>query len=227
LIIPFDHAAADGLLPGLLDPQKIVSDAAAGGADAVMLRPGLMDAVLEADASQLGLIFMLTGRLSRGVDHVALNTVEHAVRLGADAVCAEFKLGGPNDLENLKSVSAIAEAANRLGIPMMMTCYALAHQIEKVGINAYAQACRICEELGADLVKTALPADPDIISTCVQATRIPIILAGGSGSSSTALLAQVKQAIELGVSGAAIGRQAWGNENPIEAVKELKAIIHG
>ncbi|APR75940.1 2-amino-3,7-dideoxy-D-threo-hept-6-ulosonate synthase [Minicystis rosea] len=227
LIIPLDHAAADGLLPGLSDSRKIIADAAKAGADAVMLRPGLMDAFVETDSRALGVILMLTGRLSRGLDHVLLNTVEHAVRCGADAVCAEFKLGSAGDLENARMASAVAEAARQFGLPVLMTSYALREQVDKLGPSAYAQACRICEELGADMIKTSLPADPEIIASCLAAVRIPIVLAGGAGGQSRDLLDHIAAAVKLGVAGAAIGRNVWQHEDPVGIARRLRQIVHG
>jgi DhnA family fructose-bisphosphate aldolase class Ia len=131
--VPFDHAAADGLLPRLPNTRQILNDAAEAGADAVMLRPGLMDAVVETDTRSLGVILMLTGSLSRGLDHVLFNTVEHAVRGGADAVCAQFKSGSIGDLENVRIASSVAEAARQHSVPVPMTIYALKEYVEKGG----------------------------------------------------------------------------------------------
>jgi len=226
LIVPLDHALPDGLLPGLSDSRRIIADAARAGADAVMLRPGLMDAVVETDSRGVGVILMLTGRLTRGVDHVLLNTVEHAVRCGADAVCAEFKLGSSGDLENARLAGEVVEAARRFAVPVLMTCYALREHVEKVGPVAYAHACRICEELGADLIKTSLPPDPEIISACLSAVRIPIVLAGGAGGRTLDLMSHVGAAVALGVAGAAIGRNIWGHEDPVGTGRRFRDIVH-
>lgn len=226
LIIPLDHAAADGLLPGLADSRRIIRTAAAAAADAVMLRPGLMDAVVETDSRGLGVILMLTGRLSRGVDHVLFNTVEHAARCGADAVCAEFKLGAAGDLDNVKVVAEVAERAKEHGLPVLVTTYAVAEYVGRVGPSAYAQACRICEELGADMIKTALPPDPEIVRACLEAVRVPIILAGGGGGRTEEVLAHIRSAIALGVAGAAVGRNVWGHPDPLETARRLRDVVH-
>lgn len=226
LIIPLDHGITSGPIAGLSDVKKVISDAAEAGADAIMLRPGLMDAVLETDSKKLGIILRLTGRLERGVDHVQLNSVEHAIRCGADAVCAEFKLGSDGSLENAKIASEIAERAHAYGLPVLLTIYAMPEYVKKFGPKAYENACRIGEELGANFVKTALPPDPEVISNCLKSVRIPIVIAGGETMHSAKLLEDVQTAVDLGIAGAAIGRNVWGNDDPILIAQKLSSIIH-
>jgi DhnA family fructose-bisphosphate aldolase class Ia len=227
LIIPLDHASVTGPVPGLVDARRIVADAAEAGADAVLLRPGMMGAVTETESRGLGIIAMLTGRLARGVDHVLLNTVEHAVRCGADAVCAEFKLGSLGDLENARIVSQVVEAAARFALPCLMTIYALPEYVAAAGTGAYTHACRLGEELGADLIKTSLPADPEVIRACVAACRVPIVVAGGVEGAADSLVEGIRMAVELGVAGAAIGRNVWGHRDPVAMARRLRSVIHG
>lgn len=227
LIVPLDHAVASGILPGLADTRRILEDAAQGGADAVMIRPGLVDAVVDTDTRALGVILKLSGKLTRGMDHVLLNTVEHAVRSGADAVCAEFKLGSDGDLENVRMVSGVVEAARQYGLPVLMTTYVIGEHAKAVGPRAYAHACRICEELGADIVKTSMPLDRDTIGLCLAAVRIPIVLAGGAGLAGEDVVAQVEAAVAMGIAGAAVGRQIWAADDPISVTRRLRAVIHG
>lgn len=226
LIIPLDHGITFGPIPGLIDVTRVITDAEKGGADAIMLRPGLINAVLEADATNLGIILCLTGRFDRGVDHVELNSVEYAAKCGADAVCVEFKLGSDGDLENARFASKLAETAHNLGLPVLMTIYALPEYVQKMGSFAYAHACRIGEELGADFIKTSLPSDMNIVEECLKSVRVPLIVAGGNHYNSNELIDNVESMIEMGISGAAIGRNVWGNENPQQMIHKLSSVIH-
>jgi DhnA family fructose-bisphosphate aldolase class Ia len=226
LIIPIDHGITIGPVNGLIDIRNTISSAAKAGADAIMLRPGLMKAVIETESKDLGIILCLTGRFDRGIDHVQLNSVEYAVKSGADAICAEFKLGSDGDLENAKIASEIAERAHEYGLPVLMTIYALPEYVKKMGPDAYSHACRIGEELGADIIKTSLPSEPSIIEKCLNAVRIPIVVAGGGVVNQQQLFKNIKSAIDLGVSGAAIGRNVWANTNALEITQRLRTIIH-
>ncbi|MBP1999937.1 DhnA family fructose-bisphosphate aldolase class Ia [Paenibacillus shirakamiensis] len=226
LIIPLDHAITSGPVKGLTHPSKIVTMAAQSGADAVMLRPGLIHAVAETDSKNLGIILALTGRFDRGIDHVLLNSVEHALRYGADAICTEFKFGSDGDLENAKMASEITERAHQYNLPVLMTIYAIPGQVQRLGEGAYAHACRIGEELGADMVKIYLPNDEEVIQSCLDAVSVPLIMAGGSKSNTDEFYDHVETAIQLGVAGAAIGRNIWEHDNSSEIASKLAAIIH-
>jgi fructose-bisphosphate aldolase/2-amino-3,7-dideoxy-D-threo-hept-6-ulosonate synthase len=227
LIIPLDHAITMGPADGLENPRAIVDAAVQGGANAVMLRPGLAGCLTVPGAERLGVILALTGRLAAGVDHVQLNTVEHAATLGADAVCGEFKFGSDGDLENVRVIALLAERAHDLGLPVLVTVYTRPEAVEKLGANAYAHACRIAQEIGGDFVKTSLPDDEGIIRECVDSTSVPIVLAGGPPGETTALDEFLRRATRLGVAGAAIGRRAWGADKPVAAISELVTAVHG
>lgn len=227
LIVPLDHAVAAGVDPGIADSRKVVADAAAAGADAVLLRPGLIGALAETDSRRLGIILMLTGRMSHGVDHILLNTVEHGVRCGADGVCAELKVGSVGELNSARHVCQVAEGARIFGLPLMVISYAVPEYVKKAGLSAYVHACRIAEELGADIIKTKLPDDPEVIRACLAAVRTPIVLAGGPAGDSGGLHRYLNMGMKLGVAGAAIGRNIWAQGDPVAAACEIRAIIHG
>ncbi|MFF4159202.1 class I fructose-bisphosphate aldolase [Streptomyces sp. NPDC001678] len=227
LIIPLDHAITMGPAGGLENPRTVIEAAVGGKADAVMLRPGLVHSLAVPGAERLGVIMALTGRLATGVDHVLLNTVEYAAAHAADAVCGEFKFGSPGDLENARVIAALAERAHELGLPVLVTVYSRPEAVRQLGAGAYAHACRIAEEIGADFIKTSLPDDEDIIRQCVESTSVPIVLAGGPPDASTELTDFLGRAVRLGIGGAAIGRRAWAADKPVEAVRDLVTAVHG
>jgi len=227
LILAMDHAVASGLPAGLRDADAVVGMAASGGADAVLMRPGLISSLSADSSGQLGVILKLTGRLSRGLDHVVFNTVEHAVACGADAVCAEFKLGSPGDLENVRLVARVAEAARKFNMPLLVTTYVVDETLDKFGPSAHAHACRIAEEIGADFIKTSLPDDREVVEQCVGSVSIPVILAGGPSRDVQDLAQVIRRGTTWGLAGAAIGRAAWSAPNPAGAVHTLAEAVHG
>ncbi|MGA5564319.1 class I fructose-bisphosphate aldolase [Streptomyces platensis] len=221
LIIPLDHAITMGPRKGLEQPRSIIEAAALGKADAVMLRPGMVSCLSASGAEELGIILALTGRLASGVDHVLLNSVEYAAAQAADAVCGEFKFGSSGDLENARIIAQLAERAHTMGLPVLVTVYSRPEALEKLGSDAYAHACRIAEEIGADVIKTLLPDDPSVITQCVESTSVPIVLAGGPPDTSTDLEDFLRRAVDRGIGGAAIGRRAWAANKPVEAIRGL------
>lgn len=227
-ILPFDHALISGVSDGIESPQRLVELAQEIGARGILIRPGMMSSIQSIDATQLSVIMALTGRLNRGVDHVRVNSVAHALRCGADVVCSEFKYGSEHDLENMQVVSAHAEEAHALGVPILVTVYATSEQVERMGDKAYLDGCRVAQDLGADIIKTALPTDPRIMTACAEAISVPIVVAGGQGSRES-VTKNVSLAVEQGLAGACAGRSIWARD-PDEAVsvgREVNQIIFG
>jgi len=58
-----------------------------------------------------------------------------------------------------------------------------------------------------------------------SAGKAKVIIAGGSKTKEKALLNEVKNAVNVGVIGVAIGRNIWQNESPIKIAEKLKGII--
>ncbi|MFC8538533.1 class I fructose-bisphosphate aldolase [Streptomyces sp. NPDC057249] len=226
-VLPLDHAITFGPRGGLESASSVIDVARRAGFHAVMLRPGLVPAVLDTDTRDLGMILCVTGRLDRGVDHVLLNSVEQAAASGADAVCAEFKLGSDGELANAQVVSTVAEEAHRMGLPLLVTVYALPDILDRNGTDAHVHACRIAEELGADLVKSGLPDDEEVVRRCVAATTVPLIVAGGTADGPDALVGRVGRAVAAGAAGAAVGRGIWGSPDPYGTALRVRRAVAG
>lgn len=226
-ILPLDHGITHGVNRTLARTAELVSQAMAAGADAVLLRPGLMRTLAHLDFSDTGVIIALTGRLSGGTDHVGLNSVEEAVRAGADAVAVELKLGSPGELANAQVASRLREEAHLLGLPVLVMIYPVQPFLGEKGGSAFVHACRIGEEMGADFIKTAQP-DDETLQLCLEAITVPLLVAGGGGGDSfDHVVERVSTATRLGVSGAAVGRSVFNADAPGAAVSRLVAAVHG
>lgn len=223
-ILPFDHGSSSGIIDGLENIDQII-DIANLYADAIMLRPGLMNKVSKTLHKKIGIILCLTGRLYRGVDHVQINSVEEAIRNGADAICVEYKVGSENDLENLAQASRLIESAHRYNIPALVTSYPQKSYVEYAGERAYIDICRIAEEIGGDFIKTNIPNNAEIIAKCKCATSLPIIVAGGENNS-TNFETDVKEMLKVDIDGFAFGRRIWGADDPYKMAKVLHDIVH-
>lgn len=211
-LLPLDHGVNLGYAPNL-NVRRVTKEAVKGGADAIMIRPEMARSICDLDLGNVSLIMALTGKFDRRIDHLQFNSVNYAIECGADAVCTEFKFGSDGDLENSCISSMVSEEAHRRGLPHLVTVYVVDSQIKKMGIEAYAHACRIAEEIGADMIKTTLPLDEKIIRQCLETVDIPIIIAGGKKVGNQELLDNIRFYIKNGLSGVAIGRNAWNNQD--------------
>jgi len=85
---------------------------------------------------------------------------------------------------------------------------------------------RVAAELGADLVKTNWPGDPDSFKQVVDGCMVPVIIAGGEKTGIKGILEITKESIDVGGAGVAYGRNVFQAENPTSVVKALCLIVH-
>lgn len=221
-ILPVDHPMAQGIGENIKNLNELLPKIQ--GKSAVMIRPGMLKRVNPSLLKDVGIIACLTGKLDIGVDHIKINSVKHAISLGADAVNVEFKFGGDGDLENVRICSELIEEAHKYDLPVLVTVYCQPRVLEKYGLDAYSYAIRICEELGADLVKTYIPNSNNLVKKCIANSNIPIIIAGGEKMNSQIFLGNTKEYLEQGISGVAFGRNLFESDDPImlsSAISEL------
>ncbi len=90
-------------------------------------------------------------------------------------------------------------------------------------------AARMAVELGADVVKTAYPtgASVDDFIKIVDACPVPVIILGGaSGGNDRDLLTIVRNAMDAGAAGVAIGRNVWQHASPPKMAAAMQALVH-
>lgn len=224
LVLAADHRTTIGPQEGLKF-DSVADTAIKNGLNGLIVRPAISTKIMNKNLKSVSLLMYLTGKLDRGVDHVSFNTVKYAVSSGADIVCSEFKFGSDGDLENTYECSRISEEAHMLGVPHLITTYVLDTQLKSMGSKAYAHACAIAEELGADIIKIGLPHDKDIMRECVEAVSVPILIAGGQKESLSQLESKLHTFVEVGGAGAVIGRNIWGNDHKDEICFALKEVL--
>lgn len=224
LVLAADHRTTIGPQNGLVF-KPLVDSAIKNELNGIIVRPSMSSEFIEKDLKNTSLLMYLTGKLDRGVDHVVFNTVQFAISSGADIVCSEFKFGSDGDLENSCACSRISEEAHMLGIPHLITTYVMDSQLKNKGNKAFAHACVIAEELGADIIKIGLPNNKEIMRDCVNSVSVPILIAGGQKDSLQNIICKLNTFIGVNGSGAVIGRNIWGSEDKDDVCQALKRVI--
>ena len=88
-------------------------------------------------------------------------------------------------------------------------------------------AARAGAELGADIVKTSYTGDPRTFEKLVAVCPVPVVVAGGPRKGTTRdLLEMVKEAVDCGAAGVALGRNVWQSSDPARTTRALADIIH-
>lgn len=228
LIVPLDHPLALGspIAGGRLD--RLVGEIADNGADAVVLHKGAIRDVRPTRFREMSLIVHLSASTGLAADPDAkygVATVEEALRAGAHGVSVHVNVGSWTEPDQIGHLAGVSEACERWGLPLLAMVYARGPKISDGRAPAVVvHATTIATELGADLVKTALPERAADIAAITRDCALPVIAAGGSPAAST--LAWVAEAIGAGAAGVAAGRLVFTSDDPASMVRRLAAIVH-
>jgi fructose-bisphosphate aldolase/2-amino-3,7-dideoxy-D-threo-hept-6-ulosonate synthase len=228
LVVPMDHGITLGPVKGLVDIESTVDAITESGADAVLTQKGVAPRVHEHKNSK-GYIVHLNGSTAIGPDSNDKRTtgsVEAALRAGADAVSFHINVGSDHEPDQLTQLGELTERAHRLGVPVLAMSYARGPDVDEHDAESLAHAVRIAEELGADVVKTAYSGNPDTFERVCAATRLPVVIAGGSRGTDRQTAEMVRGAMDAGAAGVSMGRSIFQHDDPGAITHAVSAIIH-
>jgi DhnA family fructose-bisphosphate aldolase class Ia len=244
VIVPFDHGGYSGPVAGIEDPRKLTERIAATNADAILVSPGVLEAVAEVSGT-LGIIVRLDGAVTRlgeePGDYRTMLSVEQALRLGADAGIVFTFAGTRFESASIQRLAETAERASSWGFPLISEVLAPGQLNDHFGsakfsppgaahdIDAEAgTVTRVCAEAGADIIKTRYTGDVKKFSAIVHATGAPIIVAGGppAGGGDDGLLQLTHDVVHAGVAGVIFGRNVWQHPHIEKLVQALCAVVH-
>jgi class I fructose-bisphosphate aldolase len=158
--------------------------------------------------------------------------IDDALRLGVDAVKTMVVWGVTHDLQ-MRMIARIAElrrACNAWDMPLMIEPVLWGEAIpadQRSDPTMIAHACRICVELGADILKAPYVADPAALRALVTRTPIPVVILGGTKVARVAdVLTMAESAMRAGVRGVVFGRNVWQHDNPTALVAALRRVVH-
>ena len=230
VIIPMDHGVTVGPVKGLTDMGKTVDLVAKGGASAVIGHVGLALHGHRGYGGDIGLILHLSASTSLGPDpnnKVLVNSVERAIKMGADGISVHVNVGAVNEASMLADLGEISQQCMEWGMPLLAMMYARGHDIEdEKDVEAIKIAARVGAELGADIIKTVYTGDPESFAQVVEGCLVPVVIAGGSKLGDLETLKMVQGAMEAGAKGLSIGRNAFQHDHPDRLVKAACAIVH-
>ncbi|WP_336021969.1 2-amino-3,7-dideoxy-D-threo-hept-6-ulosonate synthase [Halobellus salinisoli] len=228
LVVPMDHGITLGPVTGLVDIESTVDSITRGGADAVLTQKGVAPRV-HPNKNDKGYIVHLNGSTSIGPDSNdkrRTGTVEEALRAGADAVSFHINVGSDHEPDQLTELGDLTETAHQFGVPVLAMSYARGPGIDEHDADSLAHAVRIAEELGADVVKTAYSGDADSFERVCAATRLPVVIAGGSRGTDRDTVEMVRGAMDAGAAGVSMGRSIFQHEEPEAITRAVSAIVH-
>ncbi len=233
LIVPMDHGITLGPVTGLADIESTIDAVTRGGADAVLTQKGIAPRV-HPNKNDAGFIVHVNGSTTIGpeeMDKRVTGTVKDAVRAGADAVSFHINVGSEYEPKQLSQLGELTTDAAEYGMPVLAMTYARGHDIRDTDdpegfAEDLAHATRLGEELGADVIKTAYSGTPESFERVVEATRLPVVIAGGSKGTDEQTLSMVRGAMDAGAAGVSMGRSIFQHDDPEAITEGIATVIH-
>ncbi len=232
VVVATDHPMYMWPARGLDDRGALIAEVADAGADGVIATYGTLRDHADAFGSAKKILKLDLKALSVGGyqdgDHAVCWTLEDAQRIGADAVLTFVQVGAPDELTALTAAARIAAACDEQGFAYVCEIMPVESQAypNPFDADAIAACARVAAELGAHVVKTTIPNPPEAITGAVEC-GLPIFLAGGDPQpTEDSFLEQIRQAVEAGAQGVAVGRNVWGGEDPARMVRKLREVVH-
>jgi fructose-bisphosphate aldolase/2-amino-3,7-dideoxy-D-threo-hept-6-ulosonate synthase len=231
VIVPMDHGVTVGPIKGIVDMRDMVNEIAEGGANAVLGHIGLPIHGHRKHGRDIGLILHLSGSTVWAPDpnaKVLVNTVEMALKIGADGVSVHINIGAESEANMLRDLGNISIECHEWGMPLLAMMYTRGEKFkDERSVEGTKHAARIAAELGADIVKVSYPGSKEGFEQVVSGCPIPVVIAGGEKAKDDRHVFQIiKDSIDAGGAGVSIGRNAFQHENRKAVVRAICGIVH-
>ncbi len=231
VVVPMDHGTTIGPIPGLEDMRETVSKVVNGGANAILMHKGMVQAGHRGGGRDVGLIIHLSAGTSLSPDpntKVPVCSVEEAIKLGADAISIHVNIGAETDADMVRHFGEVSSACVTWGMPLLAMVYTRGPKIEsEFDVKYVKHAARLGAELGADIVKVNYTGSPESFGEVVSGCPIPVVIAGGEKvETDEELLQMVAGSVKAGGAGASIGRNAFQHADPEGIVRAISMMVH-
>lgn len=216
-----------------VDPKYIIDIAKKGKYNGIVFQKGIAEKYnKEIEKSKVPLIVKLNGKtnLFKGEPiSRQLCTVEEAVKLGASAVGYTIYIGSDFEDEMMQEFENIQREAHGKGLPVIVWIYPRGKSLEgKKKEELMVYAARTGLEIGADIIKLQYVGKLKDLKWAVKsAGKVKVVVAGGVKKGEKEFLNQVKEIIDAGCIGLAVGRNVWQDKKPLDITKKIRNIIWG
>ncbi|MGN9911769.1 2-amino-3,7-dideoxy-D-threo-hept-6-ulosonate synthase [Phytohabitans sp. LJ34] len=230
-VVPLDHSVTSGPITRNGQLNRLVGQLAENGVDAVVLHKGALRHIDVRWFRSLSLVVHLSASTRHAPDPDAkylVSSVAEALRLGAHAVSVHVNVGSETEGRQIGDLAAVAEACDRWGVPLVAMLYPRGPKVADGRLaDLVAHAAVIAADLGADLVKSALPKAASGITEVTASCPVPVLAAGGSASSGAdGALRHLAEAMRAGAGGIAAGRLVFTATDPAAMARRVAALVH-
>lgn len=232
VIMPIDHGAAIPA-PELDDPASVI-ESLHPFVDGFVVNLGIALACHE-ELSGKGVClrtdcYKPTYEGNEDTGPFRLYSSDEAESVGAHAVMNMCYVHHPNEAENIRECGELISECLEADLPVILETlpFGIGRPADYT-VDNIRFAARLAAELGAAVVKTAYPphASVEDFKKVIDSCPIPVIVLGGAAMENDRdLLAMVRNAMDAGASGIAIGRNVWQHATPPLMAAALQSIVH-
>lgn len=148
--------------------------------------------------------------------------IEDAIRMNVSAITLQVFIGGEFETRSVHNMTRLVDMGLRYGIPTMAVTAVGKDMVRDA--RYFRLACRICAELGAQIIKTYyVPKDFDTITASCP---VPIVMAGGKKIPVPDALTMAYNAVREGAAGVDMGRNIFQSETPKAMMQAVRAVVH-
>jgi putative autoinducer-2 (AI-2) aldolase len=154
-------------------------------------------------------------------EHLAVD-IEDAIRMNVAAVTLQVFIGGQFESRSVHNLTKLVDMGMRYGIPTMAVTAVGKDMVRDA--RYFRLACRICAELGANIIKTYYIAEG--FETVTASCPVPIVMAGGKKIPELDALTMAYNAIQQGAAGVDMGRNIFQSDAPKAMMQAVHKVVH-
>ncbi len=148
--------------------------------------------------------------------------IEDAIRMNVAAITLQVFIGGEYETRSVHNMTKLVDMGLRYGIPTMAVTAVGKKMVRDA--KYFRLACRICAELGANIVKTYYV--PEDFETITASCPVPIVMAGGKKMPELDALTMAYNAVQQGASGVDMGRNIFQSDAPKSMIQAVCKLVH-
>jgi len=148
--------------------------------------------------------------------------IEDAIRMNVSAITLQVFIGGEFETRSVHNMTRLVDMGLRYGIPTMAVTAVGKDMVRDA--RYFRLACRICAELGAQIIKTYYV--PEGFKTITASCPVPIVMAGGKKIPVLDALTMAYKAVQEGASGVDMGRNIFQSDAPKAMMQAVHKVVH-
>ena len=223
VMLAVDHGYFQGPPSGLKNLGATVKPLLAY-ADALMITRGALRTWIGPEIDKPIVLRVSGGQsiLKELSNEIITTSIEDAIRINASAITCSVYIGGEFEKQSIENLSKIINEGMDCGIPVLAVTAVGKEMVRDA--RYLSLACRICVEIGAQMVKTYYCEDfSEVVQACGS---VPVVIAGGKKIEERLALEIAHNAIKDGAAGVDMGRNIFQSDSPVGMIKAVRALVH-